>query len=369
MSVEVLGPRALNRALLARQLLLRRQRLPALDAVANLVGLQAQAPFPPYYGLWSRLDGFSPDELARCLLDRSVVRIVLMRGTVHLVTADDCRWLRPLVQPIMDRDLGTNTTHAKELVGLDLFRVAFEARALLAEQPMTAAQLGKRLAQRWPDRKPASLAHAARGLLPLVQIPPRAVWGKSGRPTFATAEDWLGAPLDTKATLENLVLRYLAAFGPATVNDIQAWSGLTRLGEVVGRLRGRLRVFATERGRELFDVPEAPRPDPETPVPLRLVAEFDNLILSHADRTRVISEEARKRVFAVPNGVFPGTVLMDGFVQGTWKIVRRRGEAALEVRAFRRYPEKATAALESEGARLLRFAALGDTHDIRLVHV
>lgn len=363
--MKVLGTRALNRALLARQFLLQRVKLSPLDVVRHLVGLQAQAPFPPYFGLWSRLHAFSPDDLARLLLDRSVVRIVLMRGTVHLVAADDCLLLRPLVQPIMDRDLATNTAYAAALAGLDFAKVAAEVRVLLAEQPRTGAELGKLIAERWPDREPAALAHAARGLLPLVQVPPRAVWGRSGQPTYATAEDWLERPLNESATLDDVVLRYLAAFGPATVNDVQAWSGLTRLGEVVDRLRPRLAVFATEQGRELFDLPDAPRPESDVPAPPRFIAEFDNLLLSHADRTRVMSDEARKRVFGVRNGVFPGTILVNGFVRGAWRITRQRGSAVLDIEPYQRVSKKDSTTLESAGRRLLRFAAPDVAHDVR----
>jgi hypothetical protein len=364
--MQVLGTRALNRALLARQFLLRRVKQSPLEVVRHLCGMQAQAPFPPYFGLWSRLHGFTPEDLSRLLLDRSVVRIVLMRGTVHLVTAEDCLFLRPLVQPILDRDLRTNTAYAAALVGLDLKSLAADARVLLAERPHTGAELGKLLADRHPDRPPAALAHAARGLLPLVQVPPRAVWGRSGQPTYATADDWLGRALDAHACLDDLVLRYLAAFGPAGVNDIQAWSGLTRLGEVVDRLRPQLSVFADEQGRELFDLPEAPRPDPGTPAPPRFVAEFDNLLLSHADRTRVMSPGARQRVFGVRNGVFPGTLLVDGFVRGTWRISKQRDIAVLDIEPYQRISKKDTAALESAGVRLLRFAAPEHTPDIRL---
>jgi Winged helix DNA-binding domain len=367
--MQTLGPRALNRALLARQFLLRRVKLSPREAIRHLCGLQAQAPFPPYFGLWSRLHGFAPDDLARLLLDRSVVRIALMRGTVHLVTAEDCLFLRPLVQPIMDRGLRTNNQHTPELAGLDLSAVVDEARTLLREQPRVVGELGKLLSERWPDRKANALAHAARGLLPLVQVPPRAVWGRSGQPTYATAEDWLGRPLEQKPSADELVLRYLAAFGPATVHDLQAWSGLTRLGEIFERLRTRLCVFTTEGGRELFDLPDAPRPDAETPAPPRFIAEFDNLLLAHADRTRVMSEEHRRRVFGVPNGVFPGTLLVDGFVHGTWKITKSRGMATLRIYPFARISKKDTEALLSSGARLLRFAAPADAHDIQLAEL
>ncbi|NIH83034.1 winged helix DNA-binding domain-containing protein [Amycolatopsis viridis] len=366
---ETLSPRALNRALLARQLLLRRSKVTPLEAVRHLCGLQAQAPWPPYYGLWSRLHGFRPEQLGRLLLDRQVVRIAVMRGTVHLVTAEDCLWLRPCVQRLFDRDVATNASYAKALAPLDLQAVAQRARAVLAGEPLTPSALGKALAVHWPDTPPAALAHAARGLLPLVQVPPRAVWGRSGRTALTTAEDWLGRALDRTASLDDLVVRYLAAFGPASVADVQAWSGLTRLGEVVERLRPRLRVFRTEQGREVFDLPEAPRPDPATPAPPRFIAEFDNLLLGHADRSRVLSEDARKRVFHAPNGVLPGTVLVDGMVGGVWRIHRSPGAARLEIEPFRRISTKDREALESAGARLVRFAAGEDARDIRFVPV
>ena len=362
--MRVLDTRALNRALLARQFLLRRAKTTPFDAIRHLVGMQAQAPFPPYFGLWSRLHGFAPDDLARLLLDRSVVRIALMRGTVHLVTADDALMLRPLVQPLLDRQLRVNPTYSVPLAGLDLPKVAAEARAVLADAPRTAAELGKALAQRRPDCPPGALGFAARALLPLVQIPPRAVWGRSGQPTYATAEDWLGRPLDSQPSPDELVLRYLAAFGPATVQDIQAWSGLTRLGEVTDRLRPRLEVFANEKGRELFDLPDAPRPDPDTPAPPRFIAGFDNLLLSHDDRTRVMPEEARKRVFGTRNGVVPGTLLVQGFVRGAWRIAREPGRAVLCLEPYQRISTKDMAALESAGRRLLAFAAPGDEHDL-----
>lgn len=364
--MPVLSTRALNRALLARQFLLRRVKLSPFDVVSHLCGMQAQAPFPPYFGLWSRLHGFAPEHLSRLLLDRSVVRIVLMRGTVHLVTAPDCLFLRPLMQPILDRDLKTNQAYARALADVELPELAKHARAVLAENPHTGAELGQRLAERYPGTPPAALAHGARGLLPLVQIPPRAVWGRSGKPTYATAEDWLDRPLDDRARLDELVRRYLAAFGPATVADVQAWSGLTRLGEVVDRLRPELKTFTDEQGRALVDLPDAPRPDPETPAPPRFVAEFDNLLLSHADRSRVLSEDARKRVFGVPNGVFPGTVLVAGFVRGTWRIARKDAAATLDIVPYQRISTKDTDALTSQGVRLLRFAAPDHTPEVRV---
>jgi hypothetical protein len=355
--VTELGLRAVNRATLARQLLIERDARCAEAAVEHLVGMQAQAPFPPYTGLWTRLAGFEPDELARALLERRVVRVVLMRGTVHLVTAADACFLRPLVQTIMDRDLRTNTQHARNLDGVDIAEVAAAARDELAERALTAKELGAALSERWPGVPPGSLAHVARGRLALVQVPPRAVWGRSGHATYRTAEHWLDRVLDPAPDPARLVRRYLAAFGPATVADMQTWSGLTRLREVVDPLRPELRVFTDPAGRELFDLPDAPRPPGDLPVPVRFLPEFDNLVLSHADRTRVMTEEVRKRLFGVKNGVFPGTFLVDGFVRGAWRITRQRKAATLTITPWTKVSKKDTAAVVREGARMLEFAA------------
>src|ERR671916_738640 len=254
-SDNVLGRRTLNRATLERQLLLCRQKLPAIEAIEHLVGLQAQAPNPPYIGLWTRVEGFHPDELARLILDRRAVRIALMRNTVHLVTARDCLALRPLVQPVFDRGLYANRAHRARIEGVDIEALVAAGRALLEERPRTAKELGELLRERWPDRDPASLARAIRHLVPLVQVPPRGVWGKSGQTVHTTAEAWLGRPLDPDPSLDEMVVRYLGAFGPATVKDVQTWSGLTRLRDVTDRLRSRLRILRDEQGNELFDLP------------------------------------------------------------------------------------------------------------------
>jgi hypothetical protein len=352
----VLGPHELNRATLERQMLLRRRKLSAIEAIERLVGMQAQAPTPPYVGLWTRLEDFHPDELARLILERRAVRIALMRNTVHLVTVRDCLALRPLMQPVFDRTLYATRANRAHLEGVDTEALVAAGRALLEERPRTAKELGELLQEQWPGRDPASLARAIRHLLPLVQVPPRGVWGKSGAATHTTAEAWLGRPLDPASSLEETVLRYLGAFGPATVKDVQTWSGLTRLGEVIERLRPRLLTFRDERGKELFDLPEALRPDPDTPAPPRFLPEFDNLILSHADRIRVIADEYRK-VMASKNGMVPATFLVDGFVRGTWKKERSRGRATLMIKPFEPLAKEDRDALAEEGERLIRFVA------------
>ena len=336
-----------------------------LDAVEHLGGLQAQAPFPPYFGLWARLRDFRPEQLSQLILDREVVRIALMRGTVHLVTAADALAWRPLVQVIMERDLTANTLHAPALAGLDLDEVAATARKLLAERKHTNAELGAALEERWPGRAKASLAHVARGKLPLVQLPPRGIWGKSGQPAFATADEWLGRPLDTEPSPDAMVSRYLKAFGPASVLDAQAWSGLTRLGEVFERLRPGLRTFRDEHGRELFDLPGAPRPDPEPPIPPKLLGPFDQMLLSYADRSRVLDNDYRRLVMT-QNGLVKGTVLLDGSVQGHWEITQGREVATLVITHFVPLSRPELAALTTTAAGLLAFAAPdAGTHETR----
>jgi winged helix DNA-binding protein len=364
----VLGMRALNRATLERQMLLRRRKLSAEEAIEHLVGMQAQAPNPPYVGLWTRLEGFYPDQLARLILERRAVRVALMRNTVHLVSARDCLKLRPLVQPVIDRGLYANRANREGLEGVDVGVLSAAGRALLEERPRTAKELGVLLRERWPDRDPASLARAVRHLLPLVQVPPRGVWGMSGQTTHTTAEAWLGRPLDTDPSPEEMAVRYLGAFGPAGVKDAQTWSGLTRLGEVFERLRPRLSTFRDERGRELFDLPDAPRPDPDTPAPPRFLPEFDNLILSHADRARVIADDYR-RALASKNGMVPATFLVDGFVRGTWKTQRTHGKATLVIEPFEALSGKDRDVLAEEGERLLRFMAQpegAESYEIRI---
>jgi Winged helix DNA-binding domain len=354
---DLLSQRALNRALLDRQLLLRRHRMPAADAVEHLVGLQAQSPNPPYIGLWTRLKGFCPDELGQLLLDRSAVRTTLMRGTIHLVSARDCLRLRPVLQRFLERSVWANATYGRaHLEGMDLDALLEEGRALVEEEPRSVAALRELLGPRWPDRDPSALAFAVRILLPAVFVPPRGVWGRSGPVAFTTADAWLGEPVCDKGSVEDLVLRYLAAFGPAAPADAQTWSGLTRLAEVFASLAPQLRVFRDERGRELYDLPDAPRPDPDTPAPVRLLAEFDNLTLSHADRTRVIADEHR-RVIASRNGMVPGMVLVDGFVRGMWRLAKERREVRLRVETFERLSPRDRSAVEQEATALLGLLA------------
>jgi winged helix DNA-binding protein len=357
---DVLIDRALARATLARQLLLRRARLPPLEAVEHLVGLQAQEPLDPYIGLWTRLEGFDPEALARLLEERRVVRTVLMRSTIHLVTAVDCLWIRPLVEPVLAAEIRRHSVHAPALRDVDLAPVLRLARKLLAERPLAPAALGEALAQRFPGRAPASLAAACRNHLALVQVPPRGLWGRTGRVRLTTAEAWLGRPLARDASLDDLFVRYLGAFGPASVADATTWSRLTGLRGVFERMRARLRVFRDGRGRELFDLPDAPRPDAETPAPTRFLPEFDNVVLSHADRNRFVSDDERARFPRVPGRVRP--LLHDGRLRAAWRL----DAAALVVTPLGPLPRSARAEIADEGERLLDFLGV-EGRDIRFV--
>jgi winged helix DNA-binding protein len=363
-SADVLGQRALNRALLERQLLLRRERRSAAETVEHLVGMQAQEPRDPYVGLWTRLEGFDPHELGRLIADRHAVRSPLMRTTVHLVTARDCLTLGPLLRPVLERGFWTGSPFGRQIKGVDVDAVLAAGRALLDEQPRTTAQLRKLLGERWPDYDASSLAYAVHYLAPVVQIPPRGVWGKKGLPTWATTECWLGLSLDADPSPDQMVLRYLAAFGPAGVMDVQAWSGLTRLREVTDRLRPRLRSFRNEAGRELFDLPDAPRPDPDAPAPVRFLPQYDNVVLSHADRSRISAGAAAQWP---TDDLHWSPLLVDGLVRGAWRLTRERKVATLTVRPLGPLSGQDHTAVAEEGGRLLDFlAADADRRDLQM---
>ena len=331
-------------------------------AVEHLIGLQAQEPRDPYLALWSRLEGFRPEDLARLLEERRVVRIALMRSTIHLVSADDCLVLRPLVQPVLDAEL----TRYRDLRGVDVDAVLAFARGVLAERPRSGRELRTALAARFPEHDAGDLAYACRNLLALVQVPPRGVWGRRSQVISTTAETWLGRPLAAKPSLESMVMRYFAAFGPATVADIATWSRLSGLREIVERVRPRLRTFRDEHGRALFDLPNAPRPDPMIPAPPRFLPEYDNVLLSHADRTRFVSAEQR-RAFSRVEGRVNGTVLSEGFVFGVWQ---RRPEGTLVVSHTGRASKRTLAAITAEGRRLLRLIAPGaEPPDVTFIRV
>lgn len=364
-SAPTLTTRQLNRALLARQMLLAREKTTALDAVERLAGLQAQLARPPFVGLWTRLEGFRREDLLGPLHQRQIVRVTAMRGTLHLMSAADYVELRGALQPGLTR--GTQAILRDRAATFDLDALKSQATSFFGSVAATFDAFRNHLKAKDPEADERAMAYMIRTHLPLVQVPTDAAWGFPASADFAMAEAWLGKKVSTDpTTAHELVRRYLAAFGPATPGDAQAWSGLQGLREVFEELRPSLITFRDERKRELFDLPDAPRPEEDVPAPVRFLPEFDNLVLSHDDRSRVIAAEHRPKV-VLKNLQVRATFLVDGFVAGTWKIERKRKAAVLILEPFGKLAKGTLAALEEEGEALLRFAEEdAETRDVRL---
>jgi hypothetical protein len=346
-----LTPRQLNRATLARQMLLEREKVAAADAVERLCAMQAQEPRHPFVGLWTRVEGFRRAELRDALLEREVVRATSLRGTLHLMSAADYLTFRGVLAPMLNAAVKVLGDRAK---GLDPERLLPVARKFLAAGPLTFEELRPLLAAEFPGLSDRALGYAVRTQLPLVMVPTADRWSFPAVADFTPADDWLGAPPSTDEAPDELVLRYLAAFGPATTADVQTWCGLRGLRPVLKRLRPQLVTFRDERKRELFDLPDAPRPDPDIPAPPRFLPDFDNLLLAHADRTRIIADEHRPHVFT-KNLRVRATFLWDGQVAGVWASTRKRGAGVLRISPFAPLPRGAADALAAEGEALLLF--------------
>jgi Winged helix DNA-binding domain len=322
--------------------------------IEHLAGMQAQVPNSPYVGLWSRIEQFKASELADMVRQRQAVRLSLMRQTLHLVTARDCLWMRPVMQATLHHGLFVGSVFRHGLVSVDIDEVVQLGRSLVEERPLTMTEVRAVFKERWPERNAESLAAAVYYLLPMIQVPPRGVWGQGGLPRCTTAECWLGQPLSQETEPDPLILRYLAAFGPATVADVQAWSGLRTLSEPINRLRPLLVTFKDERGRELFDIPDGPRPDSSVAAPVRFLPEYDNLLLAYADRSRVIPEHFRR---IISTSLGRPTFLMDGFVAGFWNVSKGKQNATLQIESLDKLSERHQAQLDREGKRLLTFIA------------
>lgn len=372
---DVLSDRTLNRTTLRRQLLLERVAMDPVAAVDHLVGMQAQVPNDPYTALWSRLAPFDPSMLGDALLDRRLVRTWTLRGTIHLVSAADCLGTRSLFQPVLDADMANHRDAAPALAGVELQPVLAHAESLLGADasPLSGTELRAAMAQRFPDLDGPAISHACRCLVPLVQAPPRGVWGRTSQVRLATVRSWLGAPVTTAAParrLDDLVLRYLAAFGPATPADASTWTRLPGMREVFERLRGRLRTYRDAKGRELFDLADERGVvvDPDVPAPVRFLPEYDNVLLSHDDRSRFADRAAVGPLYPDLNPG-RGQVLHDGALRATWKLQRSRDAVTMTVLHLK-LPKRAVASIEAEARRLLKFlAADTPTRDIALVEV
>ena len=351
----VLTRRDLNRALLARQQLLSREARTVVAALEAVGGLQAQLPRPPFIGLWSRLRGFDREALIEALSARTVVRVTAMRGTLHLLSARDYLAWRGALQPGLTR--GLRTIAGAALNDMDLSAAEAETRTFLGKTPATFDAIRDHLETRFRDVNIRQLAYALRLTLPLVQVPEAAAtWGYPGAACFALADRWLKKKVSTAPVSPAAVVRrYLASFGPASVADAQTWSGLPTLAPVFDELRGELVTFRDERKRELFDVPEGPRPEGDTAAPVRFVPDWDNVLLGHQDRSRVIADEHRARI-STRNLQILASFLVDGMVAGSWSIARKGKAATLAMEPFVKISKKDRAALQEEAEALLSFA-------------
>ena len=352
---EVLSHRQRNRALLARQHLLERADTTVDALLSHLVGMQAQEPRDPYTALFSRLTGFEPADLEQMLLERTAVRLPVMRTTLHLVTARDAPLLWSLSRPGLAR-VFRSTQWGRHLAAANapMDEIVAAGTELLAERPLPSVELRTALAERFPAYDVDALAQAVHYMAPVVQVPPRGLWTKTSRPVWTTMQAWIGVePTElTDRGLDEVVLRYLAAFGPANAADVTTWSGRTATREVLERLRPQLVVFRDEDNRELFDLPDAPRPEPDTPAPPRFMPVYDNVGLSHKDRRHVIPPDT-----VGPLDGWVGTMLVDGFLRGQWDVVRDGTTAALEVSALSPLSAAEKADIEPEAIALLRMHA------------
>jgi hypothetical protein len=347
--MAVLSGRAVNRATLARQLLLERESTTAVDVVRRLVGMQGQEPKHPYVGLWTRITGFEESELDDAVEAREVVRATMFRGTLHLVTAADYLRFRSTVSPVLEAGLKVLGDRG---AGLEPAKVVAAAKKLLKKEPLTFTEVRDALQQQFPDVNERALGFCTRMMVPLVMHPSDARWSWSANARFTPAEDWIGGKLVAKSLSEELVTRYLTAFGPATPADFQTWSGLQKAKPVFDALE--LETFTDEAGKTLYDVPDGPRPDPDTAAPVRFLPEFDNVLLSHAKRERIITDEHKPAVYT-KNLRVKATYTVDGVVAGLWTADKKRGVATLTITPFGRTLKKTLTELEREGTALLGF--------------
>lgn len=347
-----LSLRELNRTFLHRQWLLQRQDQPALSAVQQLVGLQSQIPNPPYIGLWSRLDRFERDSLTGLMEARLAVRVPAFRSTLHVMSAADYRVMQPVFLPALIK--GMNSFHGRNLQGLDLPALIKTVKPYLAQAPRTMGEIKDFLLRYEPERMGEALNYAVRTLLPLVQVPPGGTWGSGTMAKYALAEDWLGGMGEPMSPLD-LFKRYLSAAGPANVMDFQTWAGLTNLQKELAPYRDQFTLYQTTDGRELWDIPASDIIGGETPAPIRFVPEYDNLLISHQDRTRIIADVDKPKVFLSAARV-ASTVLIDGFVGAVWKIEKpTKTSIAIAITPFAPLSADVRDEIIAEGEKLARW--------------
>lgn len=401
MTTRLLTVRELNRATLARQLLLPGVRRPdrdrsvaaapgapplepchlaVLDALEQVAGLQAQASRAAFIGLWARVPGFRREDLTDLLARRLVVKATLMRGTIHLVTADDYLRLRPALQPLLTRLARGFMRRADARIGLEQLQDEVQG---FFDEPRTLPELRRLLTDLHGGANIERLAYALRVSLALLHVPREdATWGFPAQPVLVDAGSWLGRPVPAAAEPGELIGRYLRAFGPASAADVQAWSGLTGLRGVMASADPPFGAFCNEHTVELMDLPGAPLPgdglpEADEPAPALLVPEWDSVLLGHDDRRRIVPDAFREPLFKPPRQIIGPAVLLDGFVAGLWRLERgrggagggsddasggaddaaTRGAARLAIEPFRPLTAAEREALALPGERLTRFLA------------
>ena len=347
MSGAALTSRDLNRATLARQMLLERETVPAVEAVERQTAIQAQDTRPPYIGLWSRVTGFGRDDLHAAYHDRTAVRATMMRGTLHTMTAADYAAVRAALAPMLAAaGRGFEKT-------VDAAAAVQAGRELLADGPKTMTEIRAAFAERFPEEHVRPMAYLARLNVPLVLVPNEDRWSFGRDSAFALAEQWLGRPLDADAGPEALITRYLRALGPASAKDVEVWGGPPKAKAILEAMD--LVALADERGRTLYDLPDAPRPGGDVPAPVRLIGDFDSMVLSHEDRTRIVADEHRSLLMPSKNLRVKATFLVDGFVAGIWSAQRKGRKATLSLEPFVKVKQRDVKALCQEAEALLHF--------------
>ena len=352
MADRILTLRELNRATLARQLLLERESMPLPAVIERLAGLQAQLARAPYVGLWTRVSELHREALDQLIDNRTVIKATWVRATLHLCTANDYLRFRTTLQPMLTR--AASTIGKGRGAKFDQNKLLQAAREYIGERPRTFAEISEMVSILMPDQDVGALRYAVRMHLPLVQVPVTGGWSYSNQPEFTLAESWVGRSISTEDRLPELVVRYLAAFGPASVTDMQTWSGMAALKEPFEKLKPELKIYRAEGRREFFDAPDLAIPSGDVPAPVRFLPEFDNLLLSHSIRARVIADEHRSKVY-LPGLRVAATILVDGFVRGVWKIDKTKNAAALLIEPFDKLTRDDRAALIEEGEQLIRW--------------
>jgi len=350
MADRVLDTRTLNRALLARQLLLQRSKIPITRAVERIGGIQAQYAPSAYIGLWSRLHGFRRPRLTHALEAAELIQATLMRVTIHVVSATDYPILTAAVRRSR-RELWSRVAKSRDLDPHGWQRVATIITEALADGPRPRVELIQALI----DEGFAKDIWEGVGLwVDMIRVPPSGTWERRRADLYGLASDRVTmAPIDEQAALEHLVGRYLRAFGPATIGDVSSWSGvsITTLRPVIGGMR--LRSFRYEEGNVLLDLHRQPIPDPGIPVPARFLPTWDATLLAHARRTQILPEEHRNEVFNTKNPQSVATFLVDGVVAGTW----RQEGPKVKLEPFAPLPRPARRELDVEAALLAAFLA------------